>query len=434
MPNTKVLVIVGVLVVIIVAAGVFLALNMNGGSNGPAYEPTGRLMILGNADNNDDIDKNDVSTIRQIIKDGTWDKKKYPYADANNDGSITEDDVKMVEKIIDKTVGRLYYVNKLGEVKGSYYPLTSYVAVGSYAINSVVILDSKECKGVSGSKVFNDELFWIGLRDLPKISGTSTTADYDLVTQIPGIQAVVGTHTGINNEKDFNAADIDVIRLDFNGYNELAAMMILGFLTCATEKYHAIAESYDAVTAKVQELIKKHPEFKNQTAMNVYKNAVIYSDEGAHGFLTELIGIENCWKFNPSTDEKDYQNAGSGDSEWYLNDRFKCDYIVEQYVFTYVTDANPEDGLSVMNQYFKKMGAYPDNTVIVNGSIPQHCMIAYMIEGLFPDDIEKGYGDKIMQGFLEEFVPSLTNTGYDVTKDCVFLITPAEIREYMEKH
>ncbi|MBR2255660.1 MAG: hypothetical protein IJ856_07650, partial [Candidatus Methanomethylophilaceae archaeon] len=144
MADKKVIAIVFVLILVIAAAGAFLVLN-KGGSSKSDIDRTGRLMILGNADNNDSIDSDDVKTIRSIVKDGTWDKEKYPYADANNDGEITDADADYIDKIIAKTCGYVYYVNALGEIKSVHYPVEKFVCVGSFAINSMIVLGQDKC-------------------------------------------------------------------------------------------------------------------------------------------------------------------------------------------------------------------------------------------------------------------------------------------------
>jgi len=435
--NTKVLVIVGVLVVVIAAAGAFLLLNMNGGNNAPAYEPTGRLMILGNADNNDDIDKNDVDTIRQIIKDGKWDVKKYPYADANNDGDITEEDATMVEKIIDKTVGKLFYVNCLGEIKDAHYPISKYVSVGTFAINVMIVLGQEKCVGISKSSSFKDEVYWTGIQDLPAISNNAKKADYELVTAIEGVQAIfTGADSVTDNQDAFELADINVIHLDFNGENELAAIMIMGFLIDNKDKYFSLAKCYDEVTDKVDEVLAKHPEIKNQRALVIYgESDNIYSSEGAQGWMCTKIGLTNAWQYDKSLgDDKLYLAASSGGGEWFLNERFKADYIIAFANYNYSTTSSADKLLSKMVVDFKNLDLFPDKAIIFNSTIPQFAKVAYMLEGLFADDVGVGYGNSVLQKYIDTFNPAFSATGYKVGEDGLFLVTSEEIREYAEAH
>lgn len=435
MANKKVIAIVMVLVIVIAAGAAFLVMNKDDGPEKYDVKETGRLMILGNADNNDVIDRNDVDTLKEIIVSGEWDREKYPYADADNSGSIDQTDVDIVEKIIDKTVGKVKYINLDGRVMESNYPVDKFVSVGSFAINAMVVLSPEKCVGVSGSKSFTDELYWSGIQDIPKISDNGQKADYELVTAIDGVDAIFfHLSDGISNESDFNKAGIDVVRLEFNGANELAAIMIMGFLIDEPERYQAIAAAYDAVTEKADEVVAEHPELADKKALVFYNNLTIYSDVGAQGWISYKIGIANAWEYDPSKDDKVYLNAKSGDSEWYLNERFKCDYIIGLNNLTYAKDASADSVLSQMTKYFPKLDAFPESSVIVNSSIPMHAKIAYLLEGLFPEDIEKGYGDTVLQSYLEKFNPSFAATGYDVSKDGLFLVTPEEVKAYADAH
>lgn len=44
---------------------------------------TGRLVIYGNANNDDYLDNDDVSFLQNLIDGATWNKEKYPFADTN---------------------------------------------------------------------------------------------------------------------------------------------------------------------------------------------------------------------------------------------------------------------------------------------------------------------------------------------------------------
>lgn len=70
-----------------------------------------RLMILGNANCDDDITSADVEYIQGLIKNG-YDYVDEFMADANYDGVIDEKDVELVKKLIDKDyAGEVNYIN-----------------------------------------------------------------------------------------------------------------------------------------------------------------------------------------------------------------------------------------------------------------------------------------------------------------------------------
>ncbi len=437
MVNSKILAIAAVLIVVVAGAGAAIVLLKDDGSKDKSIDKTGRLMVLGNADNNDVIDDDDVDTLKDIIDAETWDKTLYPYADANNDGSITQADVDMVEKIIDKTVGTVYYVNCLGDIMDAHYPISKYVSVGTFAINVMIVLGQEKCVGISKSKPFKDEIYWTGIQDIAKISDNAKKADYELVTAIPGVQAIfTGADSVTENQADFEAADINVIHLDFNGENELAAIMIMGFLIDNKDKYLALAEMYDRVTDKVDEVLAKHPDVKNQRALVVYGDSNnIYSSEGAQGWMCTKIGLTNAWQYDKSLgDDKLYLAASSGGGEWFFNERFKADYVIAFSNYNYTKDATADKLLSKMVVDFKDLDLFPEHTIIFNSTIPQFGKIAYMLEGLFVEDVGVGYGNSILQEYIDTFNPAFSATGYKVGDDGLFLVTSKEIKEYADSH
>lgn len=90
-----------------------------------------RLKILGNADGSDAIDSGDIEVINSIIaansdgdttNDIDW-KTEYPYADADYDGDIDEDDSAVVQQFIDKESCRMYYLNYYNNVTYVNYPI-----------------------------------------------------------------------------------------------------------------------------------------------------------------------------------------------------------------------------------------------------------------------------------------------------------------------
>ena len=88
-------------VVIVVVAAVAIAMAMGGSEKkSEALTGSGRLLVYGNADNNDYLDDKDVETIQKIVDDGKWDKEEYPLADANHDGAVTKDDVYYLKKLL----------------------------------------------------------------------------------------------------------------------------------------------------------------------------------------------------------------------------------------------------------------------------------------------------------------------------------------------
>ena len=92
----------GVVVIVVAAAiggGVYMMMNMNKGDNIELEKPT--LLVYGNANGDYYLNTDDVTKLKELIesKPSDW-QETNPFADTNCDGSLTNDDVTMLESIL----------------------------------------------------------------------------------------------------------------------------------------------------------------------------------------------------------------------------------------------------------------------------------------------------------------------------------------------
>ena len=131
-----------VVVVLLVAGGGIAASVINNGNNSSAAIPDGEVPVYGNANNDYQIDSKDVDTLNKIIDEKITDwKTDYPFADADRDGSITEKDVEIVQKYINKESIKLYYINGCGTEAYINYPIAKDVSGLKIAIDGVTPMD-----------------------------------------------------------------------------------------------------------------------------------------------------------------------------------------------------------------------------------------------------------------------------------------------------
>ena len=92
-----------------------------------------RLVVCGNADNNDVIDDNDLKMVQDIV-DGkaAWDKEKNPLADAYPDGVIDQTDVDLLKNILAKKTCWIYYVDYKSQTVRVQYPITGTIGTMYY--------------------------------------------------------------------------------------------------------------------------------------------------------------------------------------------------------------------------------------------------------------------------------------------------------------
>ena len=92
-----------------------------------------RLVVCGNANNDDVIDEADHDIIRSIVNgESTWDEEANPLADAYPDGVIDQKDVDLMQNILAKNDCYVYYVDFQGQTVRVHYPITGTVGTMYY--------------------------------------------------------------------------------------------------------------------------------------------------------------------------------------------------------------------------------------------------------------------------------------------------------------
>ncbi len=102
-----------VLSIIVVVIGVFNVIkdDSNDYNKGVDSYPIGRLWVLGNANNDDFINQNDVDYINNILSEGVINYREHIMCDANYDGNIDSGDIKQVQDLIAGTANKMWYIN-----------------------------------------------------------------------------------------------------------------------------------------------------------------------------------------------------------------------------------------------------------------------------------------------------------------------------------
>lgn len=143
--DTKKIIALAVALIAVVAAAVILINNGEKGEDIPTVEKgpytmekislplDTRLVICGNADNNDVVDDKDLEIIQSIV-DGktTWNKESNPLADTYPDGKIDQTDVDLLKNIIHKKDCYIYYVDFQSETVRVHYPITGSIGTMYY--------------------------------------------------------------------------------------------------------------------------------------------------------------------------------------------------------------------------------------------------------------------------------------------------------------
>ncbi|MCQ2070088.1 MAG: hypothetical protein MJZ68_03045 [archaeon] len=246
---------------IVVVAGVVGVFTLGNDSEDP--EPIGstdsmRLYIFGNANNDDYLDNKDVKVLEQIIADGTWDKSQAPYADANQDGKITQDDVDVVKKMINKEPCKMYYIAESGATLYLNFPLSAdkiscTLDYGLIVCSILGLYDN--VKGVEHKVWIKDETRYPGLhskedlgdqrsdaalfvdtvlgKDYTVVMGRAYQDTYDLLRAAPEGKC---EHIMLNYTKDYG-----------NGRDCISALLMTAYMFGIPEKGHEYCAYFDKI-------------------------------------------------------------------------------------------------------------------------------------------------------------------------------------------
>ena len=228
-----------ILAIVIVAGGTaaFVALGDDGDEK--PLTGSGRLLVYGNADNDDYLDSADVDKIREIVESGTWDREKYPFADADHDSDVDSEDVGYLETILEgEEKTKMWYV---GSGKIDYYfnyPNTGDIAVTvDYGLMMAQVLDvyDRVVAGTTKCTTYNTDRY-PGVGNLQDL-GTYKSADYaDFQENLmkSGCTIVMGyVAPALYDSLRESGREIDQINLSASAQTQYADMdVVSAILTC----------------------------------------------------------------------------------------------------------------------------------------------------------------------------------------------------------
>lgn len=132
MDKKTTIIIAVVAVVIIAAAAAFVLMNKNS-SDDDGYDIGCKLKVYGNVNNDNYLDKKDLSLLNDMIEGKiTWSLKEYPFADVDKSGAVDQSDVTILKKFLNGESATMYYMDCQGDAYRVHYPLTEVFENGKY--------------------------------------------------------------------------------------------------------------------------------------------------------------------------------------------------------------------------------------------------------------------------------------------------------------
>jgi len=140
--NTKQIAVLGVVVVLIIAAVAVVITKSDDGKGNADIEAS--LAIGGNVNNDYKINNEDLELLDKIIN-GEVSADEYPLADVNGDGNINDADKAYLKKIIAGDVKSVWVTDSYGNVQEINYPLRNVIAVNADMAMFISNLGAVDC-------------------------------------------------------------------------------------------------------------------------------------------------------------------------------------------------------------------------------------------------------------------------------------------------
>lgn len=400
---------VAVAVVVVAAAGIVL-LNNKDDSSYRSADTSGRLMIMGNANNDDYLDDEDVSTLEKFIKDNKADwKDTNPLADANNDGNLTQEDVDMVKKMVNRESMSIYFAyiddsNAL-VVKSISYPIKNIMIVGDDVVIALQGINAtSKCKGVAVSDF--DNPINACIKDYTHIGTKSTAADVSLASNAADKDTVLITSAAsryLTNEDAFVNAGIPVVRMNVGSTTCNAGFLTVGYLLGLEEAANKIVKFSDDITSNIASKVKDLEKRSKVIVANRTKNISGKSSE--YYAIAEKAGAENMIDYNQS-----HTSFDKSKDDWLY--AIQLDYILHFTSLGY-GEVDADSQFTTYATNFTDTDAYKaGHYYLLNANMPMCVCVAFAASLIYSDIFGTDYGYDCLSEYVKDYT-CLPDT-YDV--------------------
>ncbi len=421
MNRTSIIIVCAIAIAIVAIAAAAVLLTQEKSDEYRSSDSTGRLMIMGNANNDDYLDQSDIDALEKLKGTSDW-ANDHPLADANNDGSITQADIDMVKRMVKREAMDIYYAyssdSGLNISKVS-YPIKNYLMVGddvSIALQSISA--TSKCKGVAVSDFSDPINSWVG--NLAHIGDKSTSADVALATIVADKDTVLITSAAsryLTNQDAFELAGIKVIRMNLGTgtSGNIAAnygLLTMGYLLGLEDKANEVVKFSDDLIKQIQDKVGGIQDSKRAKAIVANRTANISGKTSEYYYIAKLAGAKNMIDENSSYTSF---NVSKGDDWLYGMD---VDYILHFTSLGY-GDADKQKTFSSYDTNFKETDAYKaHNYYLMNANMPTAIGVAFSAAAMYPDLFSEDFGYNALNEYIQKY--TCLPSGYDAKTSGAF--------------
>jgi ABC-type Fe3+-hydroxamate transport system substrate-binding protein len=443
MAVNKTYVVIAIVAIALVAIICSATLLMNNNDGYKDITPTGNVKVLGNANNDDFINDEDVKLLNKIIKDGSWDKTKYPYADANNDGSITDADVALVQKIIKGESCQVRYIDIYDRISTVNYPVShSRIGVSYWQQAELatllgcwpnVVLASMSTTD-SNSHRYDTSNIQKSFKGSNITTELILECDCDLVIASQGKSNVVDPAAAAKSTVTPFYVDVS------KSSTYVSTVLTLGVLINENEKAQAYANYVNGLLDKIENGMKKVSQKASSVITLMYANQstranIIIECEGTGA--ADMIGLIS--DVYDSSTKSASNNRLEVEKDWFIqNDGKEFDFIIVQQEGTdtkkvdgtYYTPQMYNDRFEEAITYYDRTSAYTEGKILGTtfsyNSFGGFANLMYLAYLLYPAVFSAEDGWKALQEYFDNF----TTAKIDVKKQGGWFYTGSAYKEY----
>ncbi len=405
------------IVAVVVIAGAAVFMMGSGNSKDPlSYFDNAGLKVLGNADEDNDIDMDDYNAVKKLIDDkaSTKDNK---LADANNDDVLDNLDLNKIKEIIDGTKTAVWHVNYHDtngdgtmdkELVKTIIPVTSTIMTGSannFMMFNLLGIEAGEivkgaCYGSTNDKFLYDTNY-LDTKQVEKLGSLSYEIPFE-DGKIGSSDIIKEKHVTclvtdwnriyITNEDAFEAAGVDVVRIAAASFDKdvyTHSICLLGLIFGEEEQAETILSIYDQTYEEINNAISGLKSSQIKKAVASSTTAAVSSADSDYTAVIEAAGAEFALKgydFGGASVIYVKDNLGIFDTR-----KYQIDNIVHiRTALTY--GSTTADIAKSWAEYANGMSLWEhvyDGQVLISGSIPVPARVAYAAYAIYNDELSQ---------------------------------------------
>lgn len=259
-----------ILALIIVVTGIVIVIVPVDPNDEITCYPDCRLWVLGNANNDDYIDENDILYVNNLLySDNTYQYCDEYMSDANYDGLINEDDIAYIQGLINGTENNLWYVNVDLEISHfvraptiNVVPIHTPMMEMMVVINQSMIVASDDTVTDKYYKQFRDVI----PDDFPSV-GSPWSIDAERVADLYNIYGDLVIVCGTSDyyspelESQVEPLGIQVIRLpSWENGNVVHGLITLSYLLGETDSVSEYVLWHDHLLGTIESVVSTIPD------------------------------------------------------------------------------------------------------------------------------------------------------------------------------